>query len=416
MTGRLPLLALFLIALTLRLGVALTRDASDAAIAPLPDQREYLDLGRSILSGNGLAMVDPRFNDVARAFRMPGYPLFVAACGGRVTIVRVVQSILDASTVLAVVWLARRWLAPGAALIAGVFVAFDPIQVYFSSLILSETLFVTLLAWGLAIIVNGRSPISVATPGERKLWIAGVAVLIASVYVRPSAIAFPTLLVFAAAIAEARGVDFVPDVRRWPVVTLTVLATLLALLPWAARNKLVLDRWIVTTTNDGFTLYDGWHRSATGASDQSVLTALPLLPNLTETQRSDYLRELAIRDASADPMRLLRLVPTKLARTWSPWPLSDAFGGRRAYVVIAAVHAIPLFALAFVGLFVRNTLPRTAKFLLIVPALAITVMHAASVGSLRYRLPAHATLAVLAASALAMRRPAKDRVESSPAA
>ena len=397
---RFALIGLLLIALGLRVGFSLSREASDAAIASLPDQREYLDLGRSLLAGNGLAMVDARFADVVRAFRMPGYPSFVAACAGRVTAIRLAQAVVDTSTVLAVFWLGRRWLSAGASLFAAAIVAFDPIHIYFSSLILSETLFASMLAWGTACVVHGRSPISLAARNARMIWWGGIVLLIASIYVRPSALAFPVLIAAVAAFAEARLETFVPARRRWPVITIVAALTFAALLPWAARNRLVVDRWLFTTTNDGFTLYDGFNRSADGSSDQANLASLPLLANLNETQRSDYLKTLALRDAKSNPVRIVKLAPTKIARTWSPWPLSAQFGSRTLYVLIAACHAIPLFALAIVG-FARASLPRSAKALLLAPAIFITLMQAVTVGSLRYRMPADASIAILAAAAVA---------------
>ena len=49
-------------------------------------------------------------------------------------------------------------------------------------------------------------------------------------------------------------------------------------------------------------------------------------------------------------------------------------------------------------------LPRGAKGFLLVPAIYITVIHAMSVGSLRYRLPAEPMMAVIAASVFAVRK------------
>jgi 4-amino-4-deoxy-L-arabinose transferase-like glycosyltransferase len=392
--------AVLLLAFALRLGWSVTRPSDDASIAQLPDQREYLDLGRSLLSSGTLAMGDARFNDVVRAFRMPGYPAFIAACGGHVTVVRVVQAVLDTSTVLAVIWLARRWLSMRLAILAGLAITLDPLHVYFSGLILSETTFAVLLTWGMACLVHGASPVALASRRPHVTWIVGVILLIASIYIRPSAIAFPLVLAFFAMLAEARSPEFLPG-RRLPVLGIVALVTFLALLPWAMRNRGLLGRPIFTTTNDGFTLYDGLNPDATGASDQSWVDQWPLLPNLSEVQRSDYLKGKAIAFAREHPGRVLAMVPAKLARTWSPWPLSREFGSTRN-VVISMLHAVPLFVLALVGMW-NLSLRRTARLFLLVPAIAITIMHGLTVGSLRYRMPADATLAVLAVAAFSRR-------------
>jgi hypothetical protein len=84
----------------------------------------------------------------------------------------------------------------------------------------------------------------------------------------------------------------------------------------------------------------------------------------------------------------------KIARTWSPVPLSDEFG-RPIYKLIALAFALPFDLLLIVGIF-RGGLRRSAVFFLLLPALYFTAIHAMSVGSLRYRMPAEPPLAVLA--------------------
>ncbi|MFT3788908.1 MAG: glycosyltransferase family 39 protein [Tepidisphaeraceae bacterium] len=161
------LLALVLLSLALRLGWAWTRPSDAASIAALPDQVEYLQVADSIRAGNGVAMIDTRFPDAGevRAFRMPGYPAVIALLNSNARAVRVVQAVLGATTVLAGFWLARRFIGPRAALVAGVFVAFDPLLVYFDGLVLTESLFVTMSAWALALLAYGSPPTLRASGG-----------------------------------------------------------------------------------------------------------------------------------------------------------------------------------------------------------------------------------------------------------
>src|SRR5687768_18224785 len=97
----LALWIVLLAALALRVGWGVTRPVDDAAINQLPDQREYLDTARTFLNGEGLSFADPRFGQRVYAHRTPGYPLLIAATGGNIRITRIVQAILDTSTVLA---------------------------------------------------------------------------------------------------------------------------------------------------------------------------------------------------------------------------------------------------------------------------------------------------------------------------
>jgi hypothetical protein len=122
-----------------------------------------------------------------------------------------------------------------------------------------------------------------------------------------------------------------------------------------------------------------------------------------EVQRSRYLQDLAWRYAIAHPWRSVELGVSKIARTWSPLPLSNQFGGKGLYVAVALAYSLPLDLLVLVGLG-RRRLSRPAKVFVLIPAIYFTVIHALSVGSLRYRIPAEPPLTILAASAVMMRK------------
>ena len=392
------LVGLLLAALAVRLAWGLTRPADAASLAALPDQAEYLAVGRNLLAGRGLQFVDGRFNDVMRAYRTAGYPAFVALCGGNVVVVRIAQALLDASTVWAAVLLAGRWLRPGWAMIAGAVVAANPFLVYFTGLVLSETLFTAMLAWGMVLLVRSRGVVG---------WLAGGAVLAASVHVRPSAIGLAVVLGVLSVFVRP---GLVVPRRRWPIGAggTMVLVTVLVLLPWAIRNRLAVGAWVWTTTNGGVTLYDGLNPDADGSSDQSFLRDLPQLAAMDEVGRSAYLSGRAVAWASANPRRAVELAAVKVGRTWSPVPLSESFG-RPLYVLVAATYAVPLFALTLVGV-VAGPTGRAGACLLIAPAVYFTAVHAISVGSLRYRVPAEVPMAVVAAGGLQAVAGARRRV------
>jgi len=274
-------------------------------------------------------------------------------------------------------------------------VALNPFMVYFSGLVLSETLFTALLAWGVALLAMRRNV----------LW--GGAVLAVSVLVRPSAVGLPLVLGVGAMFlhpgdAYARR----PSPLRMPVAATMLLLTVAALLPWAVRNRVVLGEWVWLTTNGGAAMYDGFHAGATGASDQSGLTSPEMAPlaGRTELERDAYLSAEARgwigRTWAREPWRLVRLTVAKIGRTWSPAPLSDEHA-RPAYVAAGLGYAIPLFVLVVVGVW-RGRLPRAAKIFLLLPAAYFTLVHAASVGSLRYRVPVEPPMTVVAAAALVL--------------
>jgi hypothetical protein len=410
--GRRGLAVILLLAIALRLGWGLTRPTSDSAIDALPDQREYLTLASNLLDGQGLTFVDRRFNQQVFAFRMPGYPLFLAACGANPRVARAVQALLDASTVLAVYLLAML-LSPedrrhAIGLVAACLVALNPYLVYFSGLLLSETLFLAMLVWSMFLMVRGGGT-RAGSRGKTFVWLAGCVLLSLSILVRPSAIALGVLLALAASIVNHRramayqnGSPAIAGARsRWPLpsgATMVLLAAIV-LIPWTLRNYRILGRWVPLDTNSGFTLYDGYNPEATGGSDQSFVDREPQLQVMGEVDRSAYLTDKAWSYTRQHPAQCAWLAAAKLGRFWSPIPLSSEYGQTR-YRLVGLIYAVPLDILILSGL-LWGDLTRAAKFFLLAPALYFSIVHALTVGSLRYRMPAEPPMAILAASFVA---------------
>ena len=385
------LLLILLLALAVRVGWGLSRSSDRAAIEQLPDQREYLELADNLLHGRGLHFFDPRFGDEVYAYRTPGYPAFLAACGGSPRVVRMVQALLDTSTVLAMYLLARCWLTVGQSLWAAAIVAVNPFLVYFSGLILSETLFTAMLAWGMVLLVRPRRQ-PLATGWFQSNTLAGGLILALAVLVRPSGIGLPVLLgIGAGFLNRPKPVAY----REWPLVSgmCMVLLTAAVLAPWAYRNHRVLGRWVWTTTNAGITAYDGFNDQATGASDQRFASHLAGISQMNEVPRNDFFAAQASQWARSHPIRAIQLGITKILRTWSPVPLSVEFG-RPLYQWIGGLYSLPLGILVITGLSFGR-MPQGVKVFLMIPAIYITAIHAMSVGSLRYRLPAEPMLAVV---------------------
>lgn len=380
--------------LWVRLGWVLSRPTDDVSLRNLPDQVEYLEIARNILAGRGMGFYDPVLEQQVYAYRMPGYPLFIAVCGADIRVVRVVQAILDASLALGAFLLLQKcckstqanvhksWQA----IAASCLVSLNPYLIFFSSTILSETLFTVLLVWGMVLILQDRT------------WrfAAGVGLLIGSVYVRPGAIGLPVLLVLWAQFLRNPS-D--PRLFRKIITGLAmIMLMVVSLFPWALRNRFHpgVGAWVFTTTNTGITLYDGLNPLADGSSNQAGFRNRPELKSMTEVQRSDYLKSLAIQYAKKNPVRTMQLAWRKILRTWSPAPLSADFGANILYVLIGAGFTIPLFGLVVWGL-LDPGVGRSVKLFLLIPSIYFTLVHAMTVGSLRYRIPSDVPMSVLAA-------------------
>ncbi len=379
----LVIIALVLLALALRLGWALSRPVDAEALAALPDQLEYLQAGRNLLEGEGFWFEDPRFGQKIFSSRTVGYPLLVAMCGGDVRVIQVVQCFLDISSALAIYLLARRWLSEWRSLIAMALVLFNPLMVYFCALVLSETMYVALLAWAVCLVARPAGLV----------W--GILLAAAAVHVRPSGAPMAAALGAAGAALNSPGGKRILAAGAYAAIG--VVATIVLLVPWALRNEQVLGEPIWLTTNGGITFYDGIHPGATGASDQRFVQQMPELGQMSEVERDRHLNGLAREQMFADPTRTLRLGIAKTLRTWSPVPLSEQFS-RPLYRAVGLLYTLPLFVAALAGI-LCSAIPWRGRLLLLAPAIIITLTHALSVGSMRYRLPAEPMLAVLAAGA-----------------
>jgi 4-amino-4-deoxy-L-arabinose transferase-like glycosyltransferase len=393
------LIALLVVALAIRVAWAWQQPAGDRdALRALPDQIEYYDLARSLADGRTMHFADPRFGQDVYAYRTPGYPSFLAITGPDLRAARLLQAIVDTSTVLAAYLLARRWLAVGPSLLAGALVAFNPFLVYFTGLLLSETLFTALLTWGAAGLAWGWGP-----GRARGVAWAGAVCLALSAIVRPSALLLALALPLVTPVGWRRRLALLGGATAMLFCLFT---------PWAMRNERLLGRPVVATTNGGITLYDGFNPAATGASDQSFVGRMPELQAMNEVERSDYLESLGWRFIAERPAEAMRLASVKLARTWSPAPLSAEFG-RPMYRLIGIAYAGPLYLLVIIGLW-RRGLPWGAVLFLLTPAIYFSLVHVMSVGSLRYRVPVEPLLCVIAAAAVVVARsgPSPDTPEA----
>jgi len=364
----------------------------------LPDQAEYLQLGAHLLHEGRLYFHDERFSQDIHAYRTPGYPAFVAMMGAKVRVIRAGQAVLDTSTALAIFLLARRLGSSGStSLIGAGFVAFNPFLIYFSALVLSETLFTCLLAWSLVLLTS-------------RLVIGAALLMAGAVLVRPSAMWLgPVLAGLSIFLNSGKSVSY-----YWNGLVvralLFVVVMSLALLPWAYRNHRILGSWISGTTNDGITFYDGFRPGATGASDQSFLKddEAYLREKTSELSRSRMFGKLATEAILKDPLRAIRLGFIKIARTWSPVPLSQEYRGLK-YWLVGLLYTVPFDVLVIVGFARSKALTAPAKLLLLTPALYFTLIHAASVGSLRYRIPVEPPMAVIAAAGIRIKNEGRSQ-------
>ena len=213
------------------------------------------------------------------------------------------------------------------------------------------------------------------------------------VYLRPEAVLFVAMWV---GLGLWRG----GVSASWLQGGVILLAVVVALLPWAARNRAKLGHWVWLTTNGGASLYDGVGPTATGGSDLAEGLGRPEIVGLSELERDAFFQDQAWAAMRRDPGRIVQMAWVKVLRTWNWRPNFAPYrGGWLALTSVGWMSAVS--AMACVGLCRVGWRRRWALAVMLLPAVYWTALHGVFVGSVRYRQAAMPMVEVLAAVGLA---------------
>lgn len=380
----------FAVALAVRGGWGIYRmSASGAAVLEFPDEEQYWLMAGSLRDGTGLV------DELGfKAGRMPLYPGLLAIVAGSPTgivVAKVAQWFIGAFGAVFALVLGARVGGRTVGVLAGLMFAADPFLVFFSNLVLTETLFITLLvalwSYGAGMVIRRRDP-------TVRQWLTVGVLSLACVYARESTLGLigVTLLIHL----------FRRRFNKSAVIGVIVVGCVIVagLFPWALRNRNVVGQWCWLTTRAGISLYDGVGPQATGASDLGDIKSGEAVRGLTEVRYNRYFLEASYEQMRADPSRIAKLAVRKLLRMWNPVPNAADYQSSVVRLV-SAVWMVPMLAMSLAGAFVlckRGPAHGYAVAVyLLLPAFYLSALHMVFVGSVRYRLGAMPMLAVLAA-------------------
>lgn len=353
-----------------------------------PDSHRYLRVARHIAEGRGpidspevSSGTDPVYPGIlALGIRMGATSDPAALRFGRIA-----NAFFSCCSILFVAAIARKFRNDRAALFAAAIMSIDPILLYFTGLVLTETVFVTALLaalWCLTGITDATSNRRAATAGI----LLGISALTRSTSF------FLTLALMPAAWCMS------PPKNRSRVVALALVGCAIMLAPSTIRNYRLFGELVPIRTGAGASLMEALGPWADGGPgmDRIVYPAMPSGAN--EVQRDRLCRDAALSWAREHPSETIRLAFTKLARTWSPLMHAEGHSSTN-HQLIALASTIPVYLLALVGLFQLRR-QKAQALLLLTPILYFTLVHMVFVGSVRYRVPMMPMLFILAGIAL----------------
>jgi len=425
-----PARAAFEMGLLARLGLAVAFHAwmlNRGVRCLFGDANLYWYLASSLRWGGAFEV--EQWGIVHHALRTPGYPGFLAGCqllfGPSPLAARLVQALIAAACVPLTILLARlvlgprladqpllsgegrqrRWVGVTPAILAGGFVALDPLTAASAVVLLSESIFPTVMLLFLVAMAHLRSPNPLASPNPTstrlpiRLWTAlgaGIAAGV-GVLIKPSWLLFPPLLALAWPFLTGGGMV---NRRRAALQSFIMLAAAaLTLVPWWIRNHQTLGRFVPTATWAGASLYDGVGPQANGASNLDFLNDPAWWP-LDELRQDRALLDQSWRQIGEEPGRVAYLALIKAARFWSPAPQADELGSPLARL-LCATTTLPILLLVGVGVVVLLCRGKLAELVLLAGPLGyFATLHLLFVGSMRYRIPAMVPAFILAAVAV----------------
>lgn len=409
------LLAILLLSVALRLGVALY--LGDVVDAPplLTDQRSYHALGERLLGGHGYSFATGWYPftlpDAPTAHWSFLYSAFVALVyalfGVHPLAVRLVQAVLGGALLPYMVYRLAHRLFPERQRVAPLAAALTACYGYFvlyAATLMTETFFIALVLWSLE---RGLRLAQLWRAGERAPWHLplelGLSLGLATL-MRQSILPWAPLL-FAALLCQR---SHVPTLPRSNLRTFQRLQALLlaggviagCILPFTLRNYRVYGQFLLLNSNTGYAMYSAQHpMHGTTFREFEAAPLPPDLRGLNEAQMDGELLRRGIRFVLDDPDRYLLLSLSRLRAYLDFMPNRDATLLHNAGRVVSFGFYLPFMAYGYYSAF-RKRLFAGADWLLPLFVLFYPLMHVLTWAMVRYRLPVDAASMPLAALAV----------------
>lgn len=410
------LIGLFVFAFAVRLGWVLTL----AGPLTWDDEREFADVARHIVAGDGFVSSSYRANPVLPAYLALVFRVF----GESFLAARVGQAIFGALTCVLVALIAHRLFGPTVALVSATLVALYPPHVYLSGVFYVECLFTLTIAATVYLAVRAADDRATAGWAFATGVSFGIATLTRAIFLAY----FPFLLL---ALLWVAG-----DARRGLTTCAALfLGVALLIAPWSIRNRAAYGRPILVSSGLGTKLWQGNNELAAGDADDRELYwytdrwkdragALEIgaqrdlaaryadvearVQAIEERTGDRYmatdevLMPIALRYMATHPGRTLELFGKKLVTLFSPFSktiTSNAYT-TATYRLVAQISYLPLLGLAIVGVWLAGR--RDPRVTILYGLLgSIVVAYGLLNTCTRFRLPLDPFFIILASLPLA---------------
>ena len=343
-----------------------------------PDEYRFLEEAESILAGTGLQANGRYGHDMPLTALLIAGVLFIS--GGSTLAVKIFFGFLSTITIFLVGRFAFVLSRDNqSAMLAAGICAVYPFFIFYSSLILSETLFLFVFILFLSLLFDKDS-----SGVSQGIW-AGLMHLTKPIFFY----FFPVIWLWQYFF------------QKMPVRKIFTIALIMGILvsPWAIRNFLIFDELVINTASSGHILWEGnnpWNDtggvSGTFQNSDAWLNVVP--DGLTELDEDQWKKDRAVTFIWENPAVFLEAAEKKFLLLWNLWPNSVDYQNW-VYKVMSVFSFGPILLFSLIGIWVLKENRREIA-LMVGLAGYITLLHVVTLGSIRYRLPLEPIMIVIA--------------------
>jgi 4-amino-4-deoxy-L-arabinose transferase-like glycosyltransferase len=339
-----------------------------------PDANAYKAIGKEIFAGN----------TITNNIYMPLYPILTYLTGGSFF-----QILMDIFLSVLIVWLIYLvsfaiFDNRPAAILSSFVAAAYPHFIFYSISGLSEIFFTFLLLLSFLFFY-------------RKRFFLAIIVSILAVLVRPTFdLINPILVILFIGIVHELGWKKISQYTLIYFISYVVIMS-----PWWMHQYQKYGDFVRLNLGDGIVLYSGnnpLNTSGGGVGRENGLSDMDLsrfshIKNPIE--RNQLMKKEALDYIMNNPGRFIELAGTKFIRFWRLWPYTEHY--QQWYIILASLLSYGTMLTLSIGYIIRNS---RRYFRKITPILSLsiylTLVHMATIGSLRYRLPLEPFLIIFA--------------------
>jgi 4-amino-4-deoxy-L-arabinose transferase-like glycosyltransferase len=367
-------------------------------------KRNHPDSNYPFMFGDSRGMYSTAQNIVTReghvnhcgqkAWRMPGYQLilagFIATGLDSAFIIRLFHAIVGTANCLLLYYLGKVYFGGRAGLWAALFGAMYPMFIYFSGLVLTETLTSHTILWILLMQQRLHEDFNC-----KNGLLMGVTLTAGTLMKASLGLLLGPYLLWWLLFSPRKQLS-----RKLLPLCITLISFLVSMSPWVIRNYLHFREFVPLSTMGGYMLYISNNENATGGPRTRDMTLPPLGKDMNEVQRNKQLQRGAMQWIRQNPKRFLSLAAKKFARTWSPLP--NWKSARRLHYQIAMFTSYcSVMLLAIVGIWHSRNRWRT-HWTPLIPVAYIAALHSIFMGSIRYRFPTMPALIIFTGYGMAI--------------